>query len=31
MVDLFHKIIDATIVVVTNPREKIIDGFFLLC
>lgn len=28
MVDLFHKVIDATIIVVPNPREKVIDGFF---
>jgi hypothetical protein len=28
VVDLFHEVIDATIVVVPNPREKIADGLF---
>jgi hypothetical protein len=28
VVDLFHEIFDATIIVVPNPREKVVDGFF---
>jgi hypothetical protein len=28
VVDLFHKVIDATIIVVSNPREEIVHGFF---
>jgi len=28
VVDLLHEVIDATIVVVSNPREKVVNGFF---
>jgi len=28
VVDLFHEVINITIIVVSNPREKIVDGFF---
>jgi hypothetical protein len=28
VVDLFHKVIDAPIIVVPNPREKVVHGFF---
>ena len=28
VVDLFHEVIDVTIIVVPNPREKVVDGFF---
>ena len=28
MIDFFHEAIDATVIVVSNPREKVVDGFF---
>jgi hypothetical protein len=28
VVDLVHEVFDATIIVVPNPREKIVNGFF---
>jgi hypothetical protein len=28
VVDLFYEIFGATIIVVPNPREKVVDGFF---
>jgi hypothetical protein len=28
VVDLFHEVIDASVIVVPYPREKVIDGFF---
>ena len=28
MIDLFHEVIDATIIVVSNPREQVVNGFF---
>jgi hypothetical protein len=27
-IDLFNEVIDATIIVVSNPREKVVNGFF---
>jgi hypothetical protein len=27
VVDLLHKVIDATIIVVSNPREQVVNGF----
>jgi hypothetical protein len=27
VVDLFHKAINATIIVVSNPREQVVNGF----
>jgi len=30
VIDFFHEAIDATIIVVSNPREKVVDGFFQL-
>jgi hypothetical protein len=28
VVDLGHKLLNALLIVVPNPREKVIDGFF---
>jgi hypothetical protein len=28
MVNFFHEVIDAPVIVVPNPREKVVDGFF---
>jgi len=28
VVNLAHEVIDATIIVVPTPREKVVDGFF---
>jgi hypothetical protein len=28
VIDLFHEVIDATIIVVPNPRKQVVDGFF---
>jgi hypothetical protein len=28
VVNLAHEVIDATIIVVPNPRKKVLDGFF---
>jgi predicted HAD superfamily phosphohydrolase YqeG len=28
VIDFFHEAIDATVIVVSNPREKVVDGFF---
>ena len=28
VVDLFHEVINITIIVVSNPREEVVDGFF---
>jgi len=28
VIDLLDEVIDATIVVVSNPREKVVNGFF---
>jgi len=28
VIDLFHEIIDATIIVISNPQGKVVDGFF---
>jgi hypothetical protein len=27
-IDLFHEDIDASVIVVPNPREEVVDGFF---
>jgi hypothetical protein len=31
VIDLFYKVIDATIIVVLHPREKVVDGSFREC
>ena len=28
VIDLSHEVIDATIIVVSNPREQVVNGFF---
>jgi len=28
VIGLFHKVINVTIIVVSNPREQVVDGFF---
>ena len=28
VVDLFHEVIDATVIVVSNPREKVVHRLF---
>ena len=27
VIDFFYEAIDATVIVVSNPREKVVDGF----